>query len=281
MRRSHIILIIFILAFASSVQAQFLPGLSVDTSLRVEYLFGHQSNRYSHKNLPYFNYDFDPRLTVLTGRVEVTPYPSLSGRLVGSVSVFDQSGIIHKAPAHTPGLQPSPWDETPHFTQWEAAGLYNMWNAEGYRFSFVAGYRQDNWTYSGPPVGRTATTQNVRDELFSSIPFIGLQTSMFFPAWKARFEVLGSPFMSRRVAVYQGNDYTIEGRPTGSGMLEFQFEGSTAVTHNIFLGGNAAYSMQELTGTSTITSSTNSQYDLFTSDSIFRVGFDVNIMFGL
>ncbi len=280
MRRLHIILITFaILAFTSSLQAQILPGLSIDTSLRVEYLFGHQATRYGHKLLPYFNYDFDPRLTVLTGRIEVTPYPSLSGRLVGSVSVFEQSGIIYKTPSFSSALQASAWDELPHYSSWEAAGLYNLWNAEGYRFSLVAGYRQDNWSYSGPPVGSTVPNQTIRDELISSIPFIGMQTSVFFPVWKARFEVLGSPFMSRKVAVYQGSAYMIEGRPTGSGMLEFQFEGSTCMTHNIYVGVNAAYSMQELYGTSTISGAAGAQYDLFTSDSIFRVGFDVNVLF--
>ena len=89
-------------------------------------------------------------------------------------------------------------DARPSFSGWEAAGLFHLWNDGGYRFSFTAGYREEFWGAQGEGVGLfTGVSSSVREDFSSRGPFLGLQTAVFFPWWKARFEVIGSPWITK------------------------------------------------------------------------------------
>ena len=58
----------------------------------------------------------------------------------------------------------------PTFWSWEAAGLYHLSNEGGYRFSLVAGYRQELWRY----LTTNGQDENsyLRDEFVSQSPFL-------------------------------------------------------------------------------------------------------------
>jgi hypothetical protein len=288
------VMVVTLIAVASSLCAQGLPAMSIDTSLRVEYLLGGLQSRYSppaDTTVDRLKIDLNPQVAVLSGMVEMFPIPLASGRLVGSISVWERSGAEARPLDHR--LESGAtvdWQAKPDFSQWEAAGLYHLWNASGYRFSLTAGYRQEKWAFNGEPIGSAQGSLN--DEYTSSIPFFGMQTSMLFPWWKARFEVLGSPFMSKRVTNrFSGtlNGTTpmglqTDGSASSGGLIEFQMEGSVGFSPTLFLGINACYTFQELYGASTVKSPAAPElapveYRLYTSESVFRIGFDVNILF--
>ncbi len=278
--RKHIGLLVALLIIfsASSLHAQLLAGIGFDTSLKVEYLFGYQKQQYSLTPTgPNHRFNFDPSLWMLSGMLEATPFPSLSARLGGSFSLGTkpQENIKDKI---VDTINQRKFDQTPNYYTWEAAGLYHLWNAEGYRFSFVAGYKMDDWRYN-------PADDNVRakDQMISNIPFIGLQTSMLFPWWKARFEVLGSPFMSRRILSYQPyNDTFFEGRAAEGGMMEIRWEGAVGITPNLFVGANAAYSFIDLNGNADrrrYSPPGATEIKFYTGDSMFRVGLDLNFVY--
>jgi len=86
----------------------------------------------------------------------------------------------------------------PQFWSWEAAGLYNLSYEGVYRYSIVAGYRQESWSYRRPMV-----KEIIRISQISSNPkflFLGYKRSCFSPLLKGRLEVLGSPFMTKKIA---------------------------------------------------------------------------------
>lgn len=287
------VMALILIAVASSLCAQGLPVTAIDSSLRVEYLLGGLQNRFSPPDdttVDRLKIDTNPQVAVLSGMVELSPIPVASGRLGGAISVWERSGSVSRPLDHRLDSGATlDWQAKPDFSQWEAAGLYHLWNAAGYRFSFTAGYRQEKWAFNGEPLGFAQGSLN--DEYTSSIPFIGMQTSMLFPWWKARFEVLGSPFMSKRVI----NNFsgTLNGTPIGlqtdgsassGGLIELQMEGSVGLSPTLFVGINACYTFQELYGESTVKSPAAPElvpvkYRLYTSESLFRVGFDVNILF--
>jgi hypothetical protein len=185
--------------------------------------------------------DFSNSQAVLDGVVEITPRPALSARVRGSASVFNadkgmtlESGPV---PVISTNLYPPPrnlygWGELsatlkPQFWLWEVAGLYNLSYEDIYRYSIVAGYRQDSWKY--PTSNSQANSPYLSDTFISQIPFLGMQTVMCCPAWKARFEVIGSPFMSKSIthkAQNQGYYMQLDGNLTKGGLLEFQVEGN-------------------------------------------------------
>jgi hypothetical protein len=143
------------------------------------------------------------------------------------------------------------WDVVPDFTSWEAAGLYHLWSGYGYRFSVVGGYRQESWTFLGTPSDSTDVSLSLHDRFTSHIPFLALQTAMFYPWWKARFEVLGSPFMSKKVTATVRNGGTLvdfKGWADRGGLIEFSMEGTCALTSVLRLGLYGRYSYQELYG---------------------------------
>jgi hypothetical protein len=286
------VMVSILLAAAISACAQGLPSIAIDSSFRVEYLVGGLQSRYSPPADPTIDrlkIDLNPQVAVLSGMVEMSPMPMASGRLLGSISVWERTGSEARPRDHRLDRADTiDWQAKPDFTQWEAAGLYHLWNAAGYRFSFTAGYRQEKWTFNGEPTGSAQGT--LSDEYTSHIPFIGMQTSMFFPWWKARFEVLGSPFMSKQVTSSTSGTlngsigFQTQGKANSGGMIELQMDGSVGLSPVLFLGINACYTYQELYGTSTVRSQASPElvpveYRLYTSESMFRIGFDVNVLF--
>lgn len=286
------VVVLILVTCASSCYAEDYPGIRIDSSFRVEYLFGRLNNRLSDPTNPVYQVipDFLPlrldllsRMAVLTGFVEISPYPVISGRLVGSVSVAEGTFPVRRLIDVTAIINQTGnwarWEVKPDLDTWEVAGLYHLWNAAGYRFSFTAGYRSERWLFHGEPT--VAGIGTLRDEYSSSIPFIGLQTSMLFPWWKARFEVLGSPFMNRKATIDNGA-FRAQGNGTNGGLLEFQMEGSVGLTPSLFLGINACYSYQELYGNSTASFRDlggNTTFTLYTTADLLRIGFDINVLF--
>jgi hypothetical protein len=281
--------ILFILAgVASPVGAETLPwNIQVDSSFRAEYLFGHQVLRHLEPNVPAvdrFTANYDPRMPVLTGTIEITPFPAISGRLAGSISVLESTVAQVRAVsgAAFPG---GTWDVKPDFSSWEAAGLYHLWSGGGYRFSFTAGYRQQTWDYQGSP-SSGAPDSPLHDSFSSHIPFIGMQTAMFFPSWKARFEVLGSPFMNMSVsnAIQQGG-FTLQfdGNLYRGGLIELQMAGDVSLTANVLVGLYGRYAYQELYGLSSGTGAAAglgpSPYTVFVSGSFGTIGVDLTVIF--
>jgi hypothetical protein len=289
------VILFVLLVVASSLHAQDFPRIAVDSSFRVEYLLGQQFNRYQDPTNPAYQatrflvpaanelkIDLNPQFMVLSGMVELTPVPVASGRLAGCLSVWEKS-IPTQRVVHPTGGDTYPWTTTPDFGSWEAAGLLNLWNAEGYRFSVTAGYRNEKWVWNGDP--QRPQDGSLVDEFTSSIPFIGLQTSMVYPWWKARFELIGSPFMNRTVQTTQGRSFTAHGSANRGGLVELQIEGSIGVSRSVYLGVNALYSFQEVYGTATVTfpllttAPNGASYNLYMSQTIWRTGMDINILF--
>jgi hypothetical protein len=310
------VMALILLAFASCVYGQCYPAIGIDSSFRVEYLLGSLTNHlsdpnnlqlrnlitnltnevptsHSYVNTSPLRLDSVPELLALSGVVEASPYPRLSVRLAGSIGVAkrrvqnQQANNLNEIYQETPtsefnnnilsesqlyqAVQTVSRDNTPDFGSWEVAGLYHFWNAAGYRYSLTAGYRYEKWTLHGG---------SLHNEYRSSIPFIGMQTAMLFPWWKARFELLGSPFMNRHIESRMGTAFRADGNAGKGGLIEFQMEGSVGLRPSLFLGVNACYSYQEVYGNATAKfGSLSSDYRLYSSESLFRVGFDVNYLF--
>ncbi len=255
---------------------------------------------------------------VLDGVVEITPRPALSARVRGSASVFnaDRSFTLETGPYPYPIAIPNstdprhPTDPTyyygwgelsttikPQFWLWEAAGLYNLSYEDVYRYSIVAGYRQESWKY--PTSNSQANSPYLSDVFGAQIPFVGLQTVMFCPSWKARFEVLGSAFMSKSVAhTARDQQYYMQlnGTLTNGGFLEFQVEGNIHVTPNAWMGIYSQYTYEqlkgELTGTSVNGNGNNyyentthavnyvtAPYNFYTLKNIWIIGLNCNFVF--
>jgi len=322
---TRIVAILFILTCtAAPLCAQtFLRNTAVDSSFRIEYLFGRQTlgrefldSSYGHTFYRSFfggnwegrdpdpidrlRIDFGPSLPIFEGTVEVTPFRSVSGRVVGSMSVLETSGwftlVSGPAPARIFWLDdPPPTISSaelanvikPTFRSWEAAGLYHLSNEGGYRYSIVAGYRQESWTYRVD--GNQDDNSYLRDEFVSQSPFLGLQTAMFFPWWKARFEVLGSPFMTKKIshtARDQGYFQQLDGTWHKGGFIEFQTEGTVNVTPSTWLGLFVRYTYEELRGevkgtrASPFTSVHETiPYDFYTVKSMASFGFNFSYVF--
>ena len=326
---TRIVAILFILTCtAAPLYAQtFLRNTAVDSSFRIEYLIGRQTlgrefldSSYGHTNInpdppPYawvgrhpdqldrLRIDFGPSLPILEGMVEVTPFRSMSGRLVGSMSVLEAaswfnlvsgpapSGIFWLPPTVNPPPTISSAELTnvikPTFRSWEAAGLYHLSNEGGYRYSIVAGYRQESWTYRVD--GNQDNNSYLRDEFVSQSPFLGLQTAMFFPWWKARFEVLGSPFMTKKIshtARDSGYYQQLDGTWKNGGFIEFQTEGTVNVTPSTWLGLFVRYTYEELRGEAKGTRTSPftgvhepSSYDFYTLKSMATIGFNFSYVF--
>ena len=173
----------------------------------------------------------------------------------------------------------------PDFSSWEAAGLYHLWSGGGYRFSLTAGYRQDTWDYQGTPSNGTPDSP-LHDSFSAHIPFIGLQTAMFFPSWKARFEVLGSPFMNVGVsnALQQGAfALQFDGNLYRGGLVELQMAGDVNLTPSVLVGLYGRYAYQELygslSGTGEAAGLGPSPYSVFLGQSFGTLGLDVTVIF--
>jgi len=324
---TRIVAILFILACtAAPLYAQMLPGnIAVDSSFRIEYLIGRQtlgreftSSDQGHfistpPPPPYYpqhpdpidrlNIQYGASLPILEGVIEVSPFQSVSGRLVGSMSVLEsiKGFTIVSGPAWASVSWADPYSNPqtfyyseelstfikPTFWSWEAAGLYHLSNGGGYRFSLVAGYRQELWRYL-TTIGQDDNSY-LRDEFMSQSPFLGLQTAMFFPWWKARFEVLGSPFMTKKIshtARDQGYFQQLDGTWNKGGFIEFQTEGTVNITPSIWLGLFARYTYEELHGEARGTRAAPGTtvyetfpYDFYTLKSMASFGFNFSYVF--
>ena len=282
--------VLLYLLSAQQANAQFLPeNMITDSSFRVEYLLGRQSVGKLDDSIPLWitrqivalpaddprsyvlmpvpnpiqtlSVDFMTSQLVLDGMVEITPVPVFSGRLRASISVAGSNKeiTIGNGPRRTdynkgydpwqPLFGPFSADISPSFWSWEAAGQYNLSYEGGYRFALVGGYRYEYQSYlssngSGQPGYLGAYFK-------SSIPFIGLQTSMVSPTWKARCEVLGSAFMKKNLSVGARditNFMNIDGSMTSGGFIELQVEGNVPVTPNTWLGVYSQLSYEGLKG---------------------------------
>lgn len=291
--------------------AQWLPrNFSADTSLRVEYLLGTQTLG-SYNNTPamtnpnpieLLRIDFNDNLMVLDGVAELTParMPSLSARGRGSASVFnpDKSMSLSDGPqrvANGPIGNPTAsygWNEvpssiTPKFWLWEVAGLYNFYESI-YRYSLVGGYRQETWSY--PPSSNQGSSSYFKDNFVSQIPFIGMQTVMFCPTWKARFEMLGSLFMSQKIShSARDGEYImqLDGNITQGGFLEFQAEGNVKITPAAWAGLYTQYTFESLRGVLTGVSANGfgsgntdpTPYNFYTLRNTWVLGLNCNVPF--
>jgi hypothetical protein len=281
--------LLMLIFLVSSVQAQMLPlNLSLDSSFGIEYLLGRQDLRHvSPQNVATFkefNNQWDPQMAVLSGVVEVTPFPFASGRLGGSVSVASSVREV----ARDRGVLPDffLWNLRSAYNAWEAAGLYHLWNQDGYRFSAVGGYRRETWLYKGDSDTPLSPNATLREEFVANIPFIGLQTAMHFPWWKARFEVLGSWFVKKTFhqSVNQNNAIEVrDGRGDQGGIMIFQMEGTGHVTPNILFGLQGRYSYQNFIGPSLVTSTYSgapaSGYKAYYNESIGSFGVNLTLVF--
>jgi len=283
------VVVLFILAgVTSTVEAESLPwNIGVDSSFRIEYLFGRQILRQLDPiftGVDRFVNDYDPRVPVLAGTIEITPLPVISGRLTGSISVLERSGAQVRS-ATGPLFPGGEWDVKLNFSSWEAAGLFHLWSGGGYRYSLTAGYRQQTWDYQGVPSNGVPNSP-LHNSFSSRIPFIGMQTSMFFPSWKARFEVLGSPFMNLAVSnalQLGGFARQLDGNLYRGGLVELEMAGDVNLAANVFVGLYGRYSYQELygslSGIGPETGIVPNPYSVFMGQSVGTVGLDVTVVF--
>ncbi len=261
--------------------------ISLDSSFRVEFLFGSQAVRSGLRESATQDLDFQIRqdtnfrLPVLAGTVEVSPLTFISGRLAGATSILEQEGEFQRFAILS---AESVFKAKPGFSGWEAAGLCHLWNGDGYRFSVTAGYRQEFLSLAGEGVtGNSGVNRSSRDDFSSYGPFMGLQTAVFFPWWKARCELLGSPWMWKQVSgsvIRTDSALTYFGRNQGW-LLEVQLEGTMYLTRGFFVGIHGRYTSQESNGdlTRTDNGSVTRQFKIYTDDSFAMVGLDLTLVF--
>jgi len=270
---------------AASVQAQaLLRDIGIDSSLRVAYLLGRQVYRYNEARGGGFDrwrMDYGTQLPMLSGMFELSPIRLVSARLAGSISVLEKNTHFNHTMADP---APSVWSVLPGFKHWEAAGLIHLWNGGGYRFSVVGGYRKEYWTFEGTPSADQPANSSSSDRITAEIPFVALQTAMFFPWWKARFEVLGSPFMSKRILTEfrygTGVTFDYDGRVDHGGLIEVELEGTASITSRIRLGAYARYSFQELYGESTRSTPAGfTRHELFAGENVAVTGLNLTLAF--
>lgn len=245
----------------SPCQAQiFGRSLAVDADMGFGYLFGSQAVWANVNPSPInmkhdYKVQYSPSQPMFNGNIEITPIPFISCRLGGSLSL-SRSGAVQGRDMGN--LGPRPWNVTTDIKTWETAGLLNLWRGIGYRFSLVGGYREQFWDYSGDIINSPAVPGSMNDEINNYIPFIGLQTAMFFPLWKARFEIIGSPFMLQKVnnTSWQGPNFVdYRAELDDGGLIEIDFEGSAILYSSLRFGLYCHYSYMELEGKAFVNSS--------------------------
>jgi len=278
-----------VLFAVSGVYPQSGPwNLALDSSFRMEFLFGSQALRDRNQviDVERFRIDSNFRLPVLAGNVELTPLVFLSGRLGGLTSVLEGQGTYDRSAADfdVNVAERRVIDAKPTFSGWEAAGLFHLWNDGGYRFSVTAGYREEFWKLEGQGTAPSGTTSFFHENYQTRVPFLGLQTAMFFPWWKARFELIGSRWMTKIVSGVLADSFVAqyEAKTTGGGLLELQAEGTASVTQNIFAGLHARYTFQESFGELIRKGSLRPPdlpLELYMGDNFLLVGLDLTVTF--
>jgi hypothetical protein len=275
---------------APSLQAQVLPlGIQLDSDVRVGFLFGSQALRQVENTAANVRYkaDLDPRMPVFEVMAELSPMSRVSARFAGLISSWETSMTQTRNAAFPGAGTVFEWSVQPEFKYWEVAGLFHLVAGGGYRFSAVGGYRREFWDYAGDPSGPSGSPTAgsfLRDRFDSSIPFIGLQTSMAFPWWKARFEILGSPFMFRDITVLANdgaNTVEYRGRLDNGGLIELSFEGTAQVASSCRLGLYCRYRYQELYGELTGTNSNAAlrRFDAYMGENLAVFGLNANLFF--
>ena len=301
-------ILLILTATGSFAEAQVLPlslpwNMKVDSSVRLEYLFGTQILKDISLRVPsslqsisnteaafdLFRVEYGPRLPVVEGFVELTSgTENMSARFGGWASFLEPRLVLDRTVGY---LQPVPtsladanWNIKPEFWGWEAAGLYHVFQGLGHRFSLTAGYRREQWNYRGE---LSSDSNAISTHNFSShIPFIGLQSSMLFPLWKARFEILGSPIVVQNVTheLRDGNVFVdYRGQATGTGLIELRMEGTVHLSPAYWFGGFFRYSYQEMYGTATgrRSQSSDTSFDrkMYIGQSFATIGFNATILF--
>lgn len=309
-------------------KAQFLTeNMITDSSFRIEYLLGRQSvGKYDENFLnwgpsitknPYsndpeylistvaypnpiesLNIDFITSQLVLDGLVEITPVPAFSGRMRANVSIAGGNKDISLGAGPTktgdspttgvPIFAPLSADVTPSYWSWEAAGQYNLSYEGGYRFALVGGYRYESQSYHS--ANDSSQNWHLWADFSSQIPFLGLQTTMVSPTWKARCELLGSAFMKKNVSQSARDNVTfmkLDGSLTNGGFLELQVEGNVPVTQNAWVGvytqGTYEGLKGEVTGRSVNGSGAGwfdpTPYNFYASKFFWFLGLNCNVQF--
>jgi hypothetical protein len=283
--KSLVVCVLLAMGATSSLQAQAIHGnMGIDSSLRLEYLVGSQVLRSTDGEIRQpngFLIRFNPTLALLAGSVEVSPFSVASGRFAGAVSIVEpDTSSTRQLPDFPAELD---WKARPTYGYWELAGLWHLSSGGGYRFSLTGGYRQSTWDYVGV---LQSGGGSLKDKYVSHIPFIGLQTAMMFPWWKARFEVLGSPFMTQSSLVSMGaNSNHVEQRveANSGGLLEFQMEGTVSIYPNFWVGLYGRYHYQELYGHSSggtyPPAAWNFADRFYTNESYASGGLNVNVVY--
>jgi hypothetical protein len=261
-------------------------GITVDTAFRAGILFGRQMVRPTEPAAfpnSQFRTEISPRLPLVSGMFELSPIRLLSARAAGSSSFLETDMNLQQARGDA--LAASTWNVSPSFRSYEAALLLHLHSAGAYRFSVVGGYRQEDWAYPGAPGGTQPAGSELRDEYSSGIPFVGLQTSMFFPWWKARFEILGSWFANKKLytAINDGNNISYTGYLNEGGLVDVQMDGSGQLTSLLRMGLFARYSYQGLnglvSGPSQTAGAVASKYRMFMDESFAVLGLNFNVAF--
>ncbi len=278
--------LVIVLLAVPWVCAQGCPlNLTLDSSFRMEFLFGTQAirDRTPPQDIERFRIDSNFRLPVIAGNVEMTPFVFLSGRLAGLTSVLEQQGTIDLSAADfdIQVAERRVINAKPSFSGWEAAGLFHLWNDGGYRFSVTAGYREEYWKLEGESLAQTSF---LSENFQTRVPFLGLQTAVFFPWWKARFELIGSRWMTKIVSGSLTNSFLAqyEAKATGGGLLELQVEGTASITQNIFAGLHSRYTFQEAFGEFIRKGNLRPPdlpLELYMDDSFLLVGVDLTVAF--
>lgn len=284
------LLIVMFVGHAIAVFGQALPPyISVEPSLRVGYLFGVHSFQDAFAPMDgqeRYSIDLDFKMPVIMGIVDISPIYLASGRFSGTTSFGAPSRSLHK----------SAWDESPSapegqdldarggFWSWEALGLLHVWRGEGHRFSITAGYRQENWYYSGEKTTQGNSNAWSRDDLLTSGPLLGLETSLMYPGWTSRFEILLSHFMNKNIQSSFNQAGWIsghEGRAQNGALVEARLHGAANVTPRLLVGLYGRYTIAELSGTFSMKTSGNTtgSYDTHMGESFIILGSDVTILF--
>ena len=157
--------------------------------------------------------------------------------------------------------------------------------------SLVGGYREQYWSYRGKQFGVSASSDELKDYVRTLVPFGGLQTAMFFPWWKARFEFSGSPLVIKNVFSrhrYEGTPALttaeFDGWLRNGMMIDFLFEGATVLIDAIRCGLYGRYTYQEISGITTrrINDGTiieKNGYDIHMNENLAVLGLNVTYAF--
>lgn len=301
--------IIFLVVFlpVQPAGAQVLPsGIVVDSALRIDFLFG---NQVFGRELPSWEgpnlllgahhenirMDLTTRMPVIEGMVEFTLNrfvsargSGISGFLTGDLAATLVSGVdVYQL---SRDLRVDSATVRPQYHSWEAAALLHLYADGSYRFSILGGYRQDYWSYGVLDGGQNNNTLEYRHN--SRIPFFGLQTAMSFPWWKARMEILGSPFSTKVIFLKANfldeairNTLNIDGTWGKGGLIEVRLEGSTYVSSSVTLGVSARYSYEEFRGSvegywdRPTPPSLPWPYDFYTMQNLAYIGLNAGFIF--